>query len=80
MNHTYTREMIMKYRTRLAAIMKQKGISRMDIVREVNVSYPTVSNWEKNALRGFDAATLKRLLEFLDVSYEDLVYEDPDAQ
>lgn len=78
MDRFYTREMMMKYRTRLAEVMKQKGISRMDIVREVHVSYPTVSNWEKKALRGFDAATLKRLLEYLDIEYDDLVYEVPD--
>lgn len=64
----------MRYRTRLADLLKQKGLSRMDIVRQAGLSYPTVVSWEKDALRSLDADKVQAVLDTLGCTYDELVY------
>lgn len=67
----------MPVRTRLKEIMAAKHVSRMDIVRGAKLSYPTILKWETKPLLELDTTVLHALLDFLDVKYEELVYEIP---
>lgn len=63
-----------KFRTRLKEIREAKHLTRMDVVRGANLSYPTVSKLEKEELSSIEAATVEALTRFLSCKYEDLVY------
>lgn len=70
-----TREVIvMRYRTRLAELLKAKGKTRMDIVRNAGLSYPTVVSWEKDPLKSLDADKVQAVLTELGCTYDELVY------
>jgi len=64
---------IMAVRTRLKEIREAKGYSRMDLVRQADISYPTVSKWEKETLEELDTTVLKKLCNFLDISIDELI-------
>ncbi len=64
----------MRYRTRLATLLKEKGLTRMDIVRRAGLSYPTVVSWEKEALRSLDADKVQAVMDTLGCAYDELVY------
>jgi len=63
-----------KYRTRLAELMQKHGMSRMDIVRAANMSYPTVVNWEKKSLKSIDADKVTTLMKIFNCTQDELVY------
>lgn len=63
-----------KYRTRLKALREDKGLTRMDIVRGMDISYPTVASWETKALDSLDAGKVNALAKLLGCTYEELVY------
>lgn len=65
----------MPVRTRLKELRKRKKLSRMDIVRNANLSYQTVQKWETTPLKELDTLVLHRLLTYLDCTYEELIYE-----
>lgn len=64
----------LKYRTRLAEIMKQRDLTRMDIVRGANLSYPTVTRLENSSFDRLEAETVESLMKFLGLSHDDLIY------
>lgn len=64
----------MRYRTRLAELLKAKGKTRMDIVRNAGLSYPTVVSWEKDALKSLDADKVQAVMDELGCTYDELVY------
>lgn len=70
----------MRYRTRLADLLKEKGLSRMDIVRQAGLSYPTVVSWEKDALRSLDADKVQAVLDTLGCTYDELVYRTDETE
>jgi transcriptional regulator with XRE-family HTH domain len=60
---------------RLRQIRKERGFTQESLARELEVSWPTVSRWE----RGMNAPSLDRLVVIaavLDVAVVDLVAED----
>ena len=63
-----------KYRTNLKALRDRAGKSRMDLVREADMSYPTVARWETEALASLDAAKVNDLCKLLGCTYDELVY------
>lgn len=63
-----------KYRTHLEKLRKDRGLSRMDIVRSMDISYPTVASWETKALDSMDAGKVNALAKLLGVTYDELVY------
>ena len=65
----------MPVRTRLKDLRKRKKLSRMDLVRNANLSYQTVQKWETMPLKELDTLVLHRLLTYLDCTYEELIYE-----
>ena len=65
---------VTRYRTRLKEIRERLGLSRMDIVRGANLSYPTVTNWETASLASLEAKKIGPLLDFLGVTHDELVY------
>ena len=66
--------MKLRYRTRLADFMKQRDLTRMDIVRGANLSYPTVSRLETSSFERLEAETVEALMKFLGVGHDDLIY------
>ncbi len=64
----------LKYRTHLADIMKQRDLTRMDIVRGANLSYPTVSRLENASFDRLEAETVEALMKFLGLGHDDLIY------
>lgn len=64
----------MRYRTRLAELLKEKSLTRMDIVRRAGLSYPTVVSWENDPLKSIDADKVQAVLTVLECDYDDLVY------
>ena len=70
----------MPVRTRLKEILEARGIKRMELVRKAGLSYPTILKWEKDALRELDTGVLTALLKYLDIKYEDFVYEVEDER
>jgi transcriptional regulator with XRE-family HTH domain len=71
---------IMPVRTRLKDLREQRGIPRMKIVREADMSYQTILKWENEILKELDTAVLHALLDYLDVTYEELIYEVPSEE
>jgi transcriptional regulator with XRE-family HTH domain len=72
----------MKYRTRLAALLKAKGLTRLDVIRNTTVPYATIVSWEKDELDSLDSKYLQSVLKILHCTYEELVYptSDPDDE
>ena len=54
---------MMKFRTRLAELRQQFDLSRMDIVRQADMTYPTVMSWENDSLSSIDSNKLFLLME-----------------
>ncbi len=69
----------MAVRTRLKEIREAQGYSRMDLVRQANISYPTVSKWEKDKLEELDTEVLMKLCNFLNITIDELVIEIVDG-
>jgi hypothetical protein len=69
----------LKYRTHLGEIMKQRGLTRMDIVRGANLSYPTVMRLETSSFDRLEAETVESLMKFLSLSHDDLIYTVQEA-
>ena len=63
-----------KFRTNMKKLMKEKKISRMELVREEGLSYPTVMKWENEAMQSLDADLVNRLMHRLGVPIQDLIY------
>jgi len=55
----------MKFRTRLTELREKYDISRMDIVRRADMTYPTVMSWENDALSSIDSNKLFLLMDIL---------------
>jgi hypothetical protein len=64
----------LKYRTRLGEIMKARHLTRMDIVRGANLSYPTVARLETTSFDRLEAETVESLMKFLGLGHDDLIY------
>lgn len=68
-----------KFRTRLEPLMKDRGLTRMDIVRQVEVSYPTVMAWQNDAIDSISADLVFRLMRVLGLdSIDELIYFEPE--
>ena len=65
----------MPVRTRMEQMREEKGVSRMDLVRELNLTYQTVWKWERGVLTLIDPRVLHALMAYFDCTYEDLIYE-----
>ena len=64
-----------KFRTRLGDLMREHDMTRMDIVRKVEVSYPTVKSWETDAINGINGDVIWRMMLLFNLdSIEDLIY------
>jgi DNA-binding Xre family transcriptional regulator len=68
-----------KFKTRLSELMAKHGVERMDLVRQANMSYPTVMSWENDELSSIDANKVKALLEIFNCEMQDLIYLVDDA-
>jgi len=66
---------IMAVRTRLKALREERNLTRMDIVRRADISYLTVSKWEKEPLKEIDSVVLMKLCNFLGITIDDLIVE-----
>lgn len=64
----------MPIRTRLGEMMRARQMTRMDVVRRAEISYPTVKKWEEDALTDLDTAVLQKLLDTFGVTYEQFIY------
>lgn len=65
----------MPVRTKLKDIREARGDTRMDLVRDLEVSYQVVQKWENDVLHQLDTNILHKLMTRYDVRYEDLIYE-----
>lgn len=61
-----------KWRINIKKYMEENGLSRMDIVRGANASYPTVTSWEKALLGRIEAGSVFELMEYLKIPHEDM--------
>ena len=70
----------MPIRVKLKAIMEERKLSRMDIVRGADISYPTVVRWEEDSISRLDPMTIAKLKKFLQVDDSELyeIYEVED--
>lgn len=65
----------MKFRTRLAQLREEFDISRMDIVRRADMTYPTVMSWENDMLSSIDSNKLFLLMEIFNLkSIDDIIF------
>ena len=71
--------MTIKFKTRLVELREKHGLSRMDLVRQADMSYPTVVSWENDELLRVNAGTVWHLLKVFDCSMDDLFYFVDDA-
>lgn len=69
-----------EFRTRLSTIMKERGVSRMYLVRKAYMSYATVMKWENEGMQSVDATIIMRLMKVLGVTFEELIYIHPPAE
>ena len=65
----------MPVKTHLERIRKEHDEERMDLVRDLNVSYQVIQKWEKGILHQLDTNILHKIMERYNVRYEDLIYE-----
>lgn len=65
---------VAKFRTRLAELREKHGISRMDLVRQANMTYPTVMAWENEELATIDANKVSNLMHLFQCSLPDIIY------
>ena len=63
----------------ITALRKEKGMTQLDLAREMGVTDKAVSKWERD-LSFPDVASLPRLAEVLDVSVDDLLKVKTAAQ
>lgn len=63
-----------KFRTRLAELRERHGVSRMDLVRRADITYPTVMSWENDELTSVDADKLAALMRVFQCNMQDLLY------
>ncbi len=63
-----------KFRTHLHRLMKEHNVSRMDLVRDCYLSYPTVVNWESGGMQSVRAVNVLAVMEYFDVKFEELIY------
>lgn len=61
------------FRTRLAELMNEKGLSRMDLVRATKMSYPTVVRYETEDMTSIDSQRISELMSALDCEYWELM-------
>jgi len=66
---------IVAVRTRLKELRERKGFSRMDIVRQAEISYPTVARWENDELDELDTDVLMKLCNLLDCTFDEFIVE-----
>lgn len=70
-----------KFRTHLGVLMKRQGVGRMDLVRDANLSYPTVKIWETDELARIDADTVQALMSYFKLKrLDELVYTVEDKE
>jgi|GEM_PF-6547152 len=69
-----------KFRTRLKELMEQHGLSRMDMVRRADMTYPTVVSWESDMLKSVDANKVHILTQLFDCKIDDLIYTIDDEE
>lgn len=65
---------VAKFKTHLKTFMKERGLSRMDMVRDAKMSYPTVVKWETEGMQHLDAELVITLMKLLDIKLEELIY------
>ncbi len=67
-------DLVAKFKTRLKIFMDERGLSRMDMVRDAKMSYPTVVKWEVDGMQSLDADLVITITKLLGVKFEDLIY------
>lgn len=66
---------MMKFRTRLADLREQYELSRMDIVRRADMTYPTVMSWENDLLSSIDSNKLFLLMQLFNIEHiDDIIF------
>lgn len=66
---------MMKFRTRLADLREQYELSRMDIVRRADMTYPTVMSWENDLLSSIDSNKLFLLMQLFNIDrIDDIIF------
>lgn len=59
-------------KSKLAGILKERGLTRMDVVRGADLTYQTVSKWINDEVSLIEPTTLGKLAKYLDVPECDL--------
>jgi transcriptional regulator with XRE-family HTH domain len=72
--------MVKKFRTRLTELRKKHNVSRMDLVRKADMTYPTVMNWENDTLSSVNANTVWHLMSIFNCSMDELFYLVDDSE
>lgn len=63
-----------KYKTRLRDLRIAQGLTRMDLVRELGISYPTIMAWENDVLTRYDGSIGRRIQDLFGVTHDQLIY------
>lgn len=58
------RDKKVRVKSKLKQLMDKQGVTRMDVVRGANLSYPTVVRWEEDRVKKFDPLTLAKLRDY----------------
>jgi DNA-binding XRE family transcriptional regulator len=66
--------MTKKFRTHVAELRKKHNVSRMDLVRKADMTYPTVVSWENEALASANANTIWLLMQLFNCTIDELLY------
>lgn len=66
---------LMPVLTRLREIREANGEERMDLVRDLEVSYQVIHKWETDLLHQIDTHILHSLMKRYNVTYDQLIYE-----
>lgn len=74
MFHLHRKNVMAKFRTRLKQLMKEQNVSRMELVRESGMSYPTVMKWETDAMQSVDADLVFILAHRFGVAWYEFIY------
>lgn len=66
---------LMPVLTRLKEIREAHDEKRMDLVRDIEVSYQVLQKWETDILHQLDTHILHAVMERYGVTYEQLIYK-----
>lgn len=67
-----------KVRTRLAELMKERGLTQQQLADAMGVSPGTISRWARNQVDLYDKGLLEKFMNYFDCDLNDLLIRERD--